>query len=63
MAVSGLDRVVERLSQEFAGHFSRETITRYVEQTAESWTSEASVTTFIPILVQAVARDRLRALA
>ncbi len=50
----------DRLAEEFAGRFSNETIQRYV---AESYSTfqNASVQSFIPLLVERFARERLRA--
>jgi arsenate reductase len=58
-----LEGVADELSAEFSGTLSRETIARYVEGSAEAFVCGATVTRFIPILVQRFARERLRALA
>jgi protein-tyrosine-phosphatase len=58
-----LDRMTRRLAGEFAGVFSQETIARYVEESAELLSRGAAVQRFIPILVEGLARERLRALA
>lgn len=63
MSIPSMDRVVERLSYEFAGLFSPETIARFVEEYAEPWWLDATVTTYVPIFVEKFARQRLGALA
>jgi len=54
--------VVANLTAEFAGISSRETIQRFVTETAEHFGS-SRVSNFVPLLVERVARERLRALA
>jgi arsenate reductase len=51
-----------RLAKEFAGTFGTETIQRFI---ADSYTSlhDAKVQSFVPLLVERFARERLRALA
>jgi protein-tyrosine-phosphatase len=61
--VPGLDRVIEDLSVEFAGFYSRETVARYVEESADPWWADSKVKTYVPIFVERFARQRLRALA
>jgi protein-tyrosine-phosphatase len=61
--VPGLDRVVERLSEELRGYYSRETVTRYVEESAQDWWRDATVKGYIALFVEKFARERLRALA
>jgi arsenate reductase len=56
-----LDRGIEGLVDEFRGVFSRETITRYVEESLASLPA-ARFRDFIPVLVHRFARERLRAL-
>jgi arsenate reductase len=60
---SQLDRVTRQLASEFAGLFSRETIARYVEESAALLSRGATVQRFIPIFVEGLARERLQALA
>ena len=60
---SQFDGVTRQLAEEFAGLFSRETIARYAEESAELLSRGATVHLFIPIFVERLARDRLRALA
>ena len=57
-----IQTAARRLTDEFAGLFGTETIQRYL---AESYTSlqDARVQTFVPLLVERFARERLRALA
>jgi protein-tyrosine-phosphatase len=57
-----LGTVVEALSRQFTGVFSRETIKGYVDDTLERWPNP-KITAHIPVLVERFARDRLRALA
>ena len=58
-----LEKVTAQLATEFAGVFSRETIARYAEESAELLSRGATVHHFIPIFVESLARERLRALA
>jgi protein-tyrosine-phosphatase len=55
--------VSRQLAGEFAGVFSRETIARYVGESAELLSRDATVHLFIPAFVEGLARERLRALA
>nr|MDQ3353986.1 arsenate reductase ArsC [Actinomycetota bacterium] len=57
-----VDGVSTRLSQEFTGTFAPETIQRYVWDSRGRW-SEVRVTTYLPIMIERFARQRLRALA
>ena len=59
---SQVERVTRRLASEFAGLFSRETIARYVEESAALLSRGATVQRFIPIFVEGLARERLQAL-
>lgn len=52
-----------RLKDEFAGVFSVETIERFTTESRASLENRATVTTWLPILIESFARDRLRALA
>ena len=58
-----LARVVRALTAEFDGLFSRATIERYAEESAEALSRGATVQRFIPTFVEQFARERLRALA
>jgi protein-tyrosine-phosphatase len=49
-----------RLKDEFAGVFSVETIERFMTESRTSLESQATVTTWLPILIERFARDRLR---
>jgi protein-tyrosine-phosphatase len=51
------------LQDEFAGVFGPETIERFVSDSLDQLMPTATVTTFIPILAERFARDRLRALS
>ena len=51
-----------RLTEEFAGVFSRETVERYLEDSASRW-DDVRVTAHVPILAERFARERLRAVA
>ncbi len=52
-----------RLKDEFAGTFGVETIERFMSESQESLESRATISTWLPILIERFARDRLRALA
>jgi arsenate reductase len=57
-----LDSVAERLSGEFTGIFAPETVRRYIYESTDAW-NEVRVTTFVPLLIERFARERLRAVA
>jgi arsenate reductase (thioredoxin) len=57
-----LHAVARRLSDEFAGVFSTETIDRYLQESADRFV-DAPIRDFIPIMAERFARERLRALA
>jgi arsenate reductase len=52
-----------RLEDEFAGTFSPETIGRFIADSRDILEPRAKVTTWLPILIERFALDRLRALA
>ncbi|MGZ5383761.1 MAG: arsenate reductase ArsC [Acidimicrobiia bacterium] len=52
-----------RLKDAFAGVFSVETIERFMTESRASLENRATVTTWLPILIESFTRDRLRALA
>lgn len=54
---------VVRLQREFDGTFDTETIARFVEEAQERLTSQATISRWLPLLIERVARDRLRAVA
>jgi protein-tyrosine-phosphatase len=56
-------QAAERLKTEFAGIFSVETIERFMSDSQANLESRARVNTWLPILIERFARDRLRALA
>ena len=58
-----ITQATDRLADEFAGVFSRETIERFVGESAASYTAQTKVSTWVPIFVERFTRDRLRALA
>ncbi len=58
-----IKQAAERLKGEFAGVFSVETIERFMTESQAQLESRATVTTWLPILIERFARDRLRALA
>ncbi|GAA4283457.1 arsenate reductase ArsC [Brevibacterium daeguense] len=58
-----LEQVVESLSREYEGMFSPETVERYVFESYSSLARTAKVDTFLGILTEHFANDRLRALA
>src|SRR5688572_11182910 len=51
---------VDRLCEEFAGTFSRETIERYLNESTQHLRN-APVQAFVPLFAERFARDRLRA--
>lgn len=53
----------QRLEDEFAGVFGVETIERFITTSRADLEDRATVTTWMPVLVERFARDRLRALA
>jgi arsenate reductase (thioredoxin) len=57
-----LEAAVGRLSKEFKGVFSPETVRRYVGESSADW-QHSTVTLYVPILIERFARGRLRALA
>jgi arsenate reductase (thioredoxin) len=56
-------RTIDRLSSEFQGMFSRETVDRFARESFASLLETAEVTTFLPLFADRFARERLRALA
>jgi arsenate reductase (thioredoxin) len=56
-----VERAAEALQREFAGVFSKETIARYIAESADLL-GGATVKVFVPVLVYRFARERLRAL-
>ena len=56
-------RTIDRLSAEFDGMFSRETVERFARESLASLLETAEVTTFLPLFADRFARDRLKALA
>jgi protein-tyrosine-phosphatase len=57
-----LERAADRLADEFAGIFSRETIARYMVDSQEKL-GEVAIVNYVPVLVDRFTRERLRALA
>lgn len=53
----------ERLHRRFEGVFARETILRFMEDSLDRLVSRASYTTFVPLLAERFAAERLRAAA
>lgn len=51
--------VADRVSREFAGTFSPETVERYLEESLSRW-SDARITTHIPVLAERFVRQHLR---
>ena len=56
-------RTIDRLSSEFQGIFSRETVDRFARESFASLLETAEVTTFLPLFADRFARERLKALA
>ena len=61
--VAQLEGTSRRLSREFAGIFSPETIARFVTESADQLAQGARILTFLPLFAYRFARERLRALA
>ena len=57
-----VENAAEALQQEFSGIFARETIARYIAESADQL-GNSRITVFVPILVERFARERLTALA
>jgi arsenate reductase (thioredoxin) len=57
-----IDQAAERLADEFAGIFSRETIARYMAE-SQDLLGEARINVFVPVLAHRFTRERLKALA
>jgi arsenate reductase (thioredoxin) len=57
-----VENAAEALQEEFAGLFARETIARYIAESAEQL-GQSKITVFVPILVERFARERLTAFA
>jgi arsenate reductase (thioredoxin) len=57
-----LRQAADRLSEEFAGIFSQETITRYMIESIDLL-GEAKISFYVPVLAHRFARERLKALA
>jgi protein-tyrosine-phosphatase len=53
----------ERLQREFDGTFNTETIERYIYESQQQLTSQATISMWLPVLIERLTRDRLRALA
>ena len=62
MATDDLSLAVDRLCGDFPGIFSRETIERFVTESTVSL-QNARVRSFVPLLAERFARDRLKAVA
>ncbi|MGD9704888.1 MAG: arsenate reductase ArsC [Acidimicrobiia bacterium] len=56
-------RAAATLEREFGGTFGRETVERFIADSLEQLVPSATVTTFLPLLTERFARERLRALA
>ena len=60
---AGLATSAERLTREFEGTFGRETIDRFLHASYTDLAARATVPTYLPLLTEKFARQRLRALA
>jgi protein-tyrosine-phosphatase len=58
-----ITQAAARVREEFEGMFSNETIERFIADSRIALESRATVGTWLPILVERIARDRLRAVA
>lgn len=59
----GLKTAATRLASEFDGAFGAETIERFLHTSYDQFAGRASVATFLPLLAERFARQRLQALA
>jgi arsenate reductase (thioredoxin) len=57
-----IEQAADRLAEEFAGVFSRQTIARYMAE-SQDLLGEARINVFVPVLAHRFARARLKALA
>lgn len=57
-----LREAAERLKRRFAGQLNTETIERFMNESLDALTKRAHTSTWIPLLAERFARDRLRAL-
>jgi len=57
-----IDQAADRLADEFAGIFSKETIARYMADSQELL-GDARINVFVPVLAHRFTRERLKALA
>lgn len=60
---SRLDSTIRDLSSEYRGVFAAETVARYVEDSFDSLQGQSVVHEFLPLLVERLCHERLRALA
>jgi protein-tyrosine-phosphatase len=58
-----LASAARNLGEQFAGVFGRETIERFLHSSYDQFAETATVPTFLPLLAERFARQRLRALA
>ncbi len=56
-----VEKAAEALQDEFAGTFSRETITRFIAESVDLL-GESKINAFVPVLAHRFARERLKAL-
>ena len=57
-----LRQAAARLERRFEGQLNTETIERFLDESVDTLVSEASTSTWLPLLAERFARDRLRAL-
>lgn len=61
---AAIESIIDRLAGEYAGMLNRPTIERYVDDClAQPLFQGGRITTYVPLLVERFARDRLRAVA
>jgi len=60
---AAVHRIAEGLAAEFPGVFSPETVERFVAESFGQFAETARITTYVPVLTERFARERLRALA
>jgi len=63
LARLALDGAIRDLASQFEGTFSMETVRRFVEESYEMLSSTARITSFLPLLTERFARERLVATA
>jgi protein-tyrosine-phosphatase len=58
-----ITQAAARIQEEFRGVFAPETIERFITDSQENLESRASISTWLPVLIERFTKDRLKALA